>query len=496
MLKKIAFGAFLLLTAMSIVFALRSNRTVTTSSEEAYRHYLVGNDLCDKFYFRQSAQELEQAVQLDTMFAVAQAKLAICYRNLGFDQKSNAMYARAEANKPHVSERERLLIDIWIAVKNSETGLAGKLAQQYLDKYPKYLEGYTYLAEAEYGRENWEKSLELYQQALKVDPHYVLAYNMLGYLNYYLGRYDDALAALAKYIEVAPEQANPHDSRGEILHAIGRYEEAITEFRQAYNINPEVDFAVLHMANSYLALGQKAQADNCYQLLLTEPANENKRCQYLREKAESFRQRMEYDSALTVLREVPAIDPSPDKVNTINAAYGEVLVYYNQRNLPGLTEARDQAGKAIVKLFENKPAAMDAAPLKRAVRLMEALAADLQGDLDKATSILSEIVDSTATPSEKIQTRACFAEILWHKGDTDRAMAELQRNLTINPNHTRTLILLGDICQSEGKDPTALAFYQRALDIWKDADANFLPLIELQRKLNSPVVTTPRERSI
>jgi tetratricopeptide (TPR) repeat protein len=493
MLRKIAFGTFLLLTALSIVFALRNDKSVTTSSDEAYSHYLAGVDLIDKFYFRQAAKELEQAVALDSAFALAEMRLSACYRQLGFDQKGEEMSKRTLAHRSQVSPREQMLIDMWKANLDGNSESAYKLAQQYVAEYPKYREGYVHLGETEFARSNWKSASELYQKALEIDPTYAPAYNMLGYLSYYLGQYDAALAALAKYIELAPDQANPHDSRGEILFAVGRYEDAVAEFRQAFNISPDFDFAVLHMADAYTALGQVSQADNCFQLLANEPASESKQCEYLVAQSKSLIDREDYDSALSILRRVQTTDSSPDRANAFNAFYYEAVAFYRQRNLDGLVKAWDEAKQIAAKPVGEKPAW--AAVWKRTLQFMDATTADLKGDFDNAAALCGERLDSTTLPYEKISTRTLYAGILWRKGQNQQAKAALQENLIINPNHTRSLILLADICQSDGEEATALTFYQRALAVWKNADPNFIPLVKLQTKINSPVATTPKQRS-
>ncbi len=128
----------------------------------------------------------------------------------------------AQANKTKVSEREQLLLDMWAAEEGDNPASADSLAEKYIAKYPDQREGYVSLANREFSKENWERSIELNQKILKIDPNYANAYNMLGYLNYYLGRYDEALMALEKYIQLCPNQANPRDSRGEILLRVGR----------------------------------------------------------------------------------------------------------------------------------------------------------------------------------------------------------------------------------------------------------------------------------
>ncbi len=87
MLRKSALIIFLVLTILAVVVALKDDKRVTTTSNEAYEHYLAGTEWMENFYFRQAMEELEQAVKLDSNFAMAQASLAQVYASRGFTKE-------------------------------------------------------------------------------------------------------------------------------------------------------------------------------------------------------------------------------------------------------------------------------------------------------------------------------------------------------------------------------------------------------------------------
>jgi tetratricopeptide (TPR) repeat protein len=492
MLRKLAFGVFLLLTGLSIIFAFRDDKSVTTKSPEAYKHYLAGVDLTDKFYFRQAAKEFEQAVALDSGFAMAEARLARAYGDLGFKEKGKDMWEVALKNKPNVSDREQLLLDMWKAETGDNRALTDSLAYEYVAKYPRYLEGYVDLASHEFARENWEKSIEFNQKALTIDPNYAQAYNMLGYLNYYLGRYDVALSMLEKYIQLCPNQANPHDSRGEILLAIGRYDEALGEFREAFNINPELDFPVLHMAATYDVLGEFKQVDYCFQILDGQAPSDFMKLGYQIQKARLYIDARKYETATEILERVIREDADPERQNASAAVAAKGYLAYVRRDLPALKIAWEERRRYVKDLLEKRPVLAEQSGTKRTFTFMGATESDLAGDLATAATQFAELIDSTRTPSEKVAFRIMYADVLWRGGNVDQAMSELQKNLSVNSNQPRSLLLLANISEAQGDKQAALGYRQQVLAIWKNADADFQPLAELQKKVNLTVALSPK----
>ncbi|MFH2055883.1 MAG: tetratricopeptide repeat protein [bacterium] len=478
MYKKFAFTIFLVFAVLSLVYALKSDRDVTTSSNLAYDYYQEGTRLSEQLYTRDACEQYERAVAEDSTFAMALARLSGCYADLGFKEKSEAAWEAAYAHKAEVSERERLLLDMWAAEKDRDTATVRKGALEYVDKYPQYRDGYLMLGSLEMMSTNFEAAIEHFTDALAADPEYANGHNMLGYLNYYLGRYDEALRHLTDYSRLAPNEANPHDSRGEILHAMGRYDEAIEEFRAAFNINPEFAYAVEHMGQSYLALGRSAKVEYCFSTLIDRAESLERRHYFALQYGEALLNELRYDSARAVFNDVLSED-TENVAALIDLGYS----YYLQRNKDQAFASFDRFAAVQAAKQAEKPELKDDAGIKRTEKYIAALRADLDGDLPKSAELLGEVVDDVGIPTTKIRIRYYYANVLFRDGEIDRAKSELQKNLTINPNHVRTLLLLADIYEQEEDHQSALSYRQRAAEIWKDADSDFLPAQQLREKI-------------
>lgn len=492
MFRRIALIIFLSLTALAVVVALKDDKKVTTSSNEAYEHYLAGVEWMENFYFRQAMEELEQAIKLDSNFAMAQASLAQVYASRGFSKKYEEMKEIALSKRAFVSEREQLQLDIMKAQWDGKRDEAYTLTQDFLRQFPDDQDALTTMAYQEYARENYEESLALFQKVLTINPRHAPAYNMIGYLNYYLGRYDEALAMLDKYIELSREQANPHDSRGEILHSVGRYEEAISEFRQAFNINPDFDFATLHMAQSYQQLGQNRQADYCYQILFNQGPTETKRLQYHISWAGMLIYREDYDSARTMLNVVFHEDSTGEKNVLGDACRLLGTTYYRMQNLDSMKLTWARANDYINKTLVKRPQIADDRGIQQYRRFMEATEFDLSGKKDEALRLFGELASNAVTPEEKLGYRIYYADVLRRNEQLDLAISELQKNLSINPNHGKTLLRLAEVYEAADDQPSALAYRQRAAEVWKNADADFIPLMKLREKLESSLASSSR----
>lgn len=89
-----------------------ASEEVTTSSTEAYRHYVDSGDLVFRGRRDAGLQELRQAIALDPRFATARMRLAMLLRGQGEDESVWLPHAeRAFELRHEVSERERIYIE-------------------------------------------------------------------------------------------------------------------------------------------------------------------------------------------------------------------------------------------------------------------------------------------------------------------------------------------------------------------------------------------------
>ena len=84
---------------------------VTTTSMEAYNHFIRGREDFNKWYVGDALRSLEKAVTIDSMFAVAHLVLGAVHFSLGNTRAGLEEFARAKSFSGRASEKERLYIE-------------------------------------------------------------------------------------------------------------------------------------------------------------------------------------------------------------------------------------------------------------------------------------------------------------------------------------------------------------------------------------------------
>jgi tetratricopeptide (TPR) repeat protein len=230
---------------------------VTTSSAEARRDFLKGQELWDNIRGYDAHQLFASAVAKDSQFALAWYDLALTaptatefFEDMG----------RAVALADKVSEGERLVIMGLQAGVNGEPAKQRELYEQLVAKYPQDERAHSLLGGAIQGTQDYPKAIEEYQKAIAIAPNYAPVYNQLGYAYRPLGKYPEAEQAFKKYIELIPGDPNPYDSYAELLLRMGRFEESITMYRKALGVDPHFLSSLTGIANDYIYMGKPDSA--------------------------------------------------------------------------------------------------------------------------------------------------------------------------------------------------------------------------------------------
>jgi tetratricopeptide (TPR) repeat protein len=264
--------AALLILAVGLAQRSHHKREFTTTSAEAYKLYVAGDEALNSFQYREAGDALQRALELDPSFAMAQAALAELYLTERPDSAPKA-YARADSLAALLpDENERLLVQLRVA--RGQDAVARRdslltLLDQRLPRHPIVLTTHAMIAT---NAQEGEQAEKLWKDILEEDPNYARAYNWLGYNAAYMGRFDEALKYLKKYAYLAPNLANPHDSLGEILSLMGRYEDAEREFRAALAIQPDFSHSIIYLAMTYLMRGRVAKGVDIMEKLRGEVA--------------------------------------------------------------------------------------------------------------------------------------------------------------------------------------------------------------------------------
>jgi serine/threonine protein kinase/Flp pilus assembly protein TadD len=213
----------------------------TTSSAEAYRSYLEGVDLNEKFSFNEAQGALKRAIELDSNFAIAYNLLGIVEQRLGESVEAVAAIRRAYDLRRNVGERERLLIESSYAQNVGQDPVSTKrILEQLIEKYPGEQAAYLVLALTNFQPFcDPDGAIRVIQAGLKRDPMDKSLWNILAYGYAALDKRPEAFAALEHYLNLAPGEPNPYDSKGDLYLLFGERDSAITWYRKAVSMRSD-----------------------------------------------------------------------------------------------------------------------------------------------------------------------------------------------------------------------------------------------------------------
>jgi tRNA A-37 threonylcarbamoyl transferase component Bud32/tetratricopeptide (TPR) repeat protein len=141
---------------------------------------------------------LQRAIELDPVFALAQAMLAVCYSGTGQRQLAIQAATRAYELRERATDPERFFIEY--AYERDVTGdleKAFQTATVWTQTYPRDLNAYGLRGGySAHGTGRYEEAIQSAQRALAIEPGFVFAYRELVSANMFVDRFDASKQAL------------------------------------------------------------------------------------------------------------------------------------------------------------------------------------------------------------------------------------------------------------------------------------------------------------
>lgn len=208
---------------------------VTTSSAEAYEHYVRGMKLAGATDFAAAVTHYKKAVSIDPGFAMAYRGLAAAYSNLGMGaetRKYSAMAEEAMDRQDRLPLREKLLIGARSAATPEE---AVEKLTRLLELYPEDVPGNVNLGWI-YANEmgELEKAAERYSIPVRNRVERFIPYINLHSVYCQLGAYQEAEEVLFGYIRDFPGNASVAEAYRLLAHVHmteGRFARALKDMR-------------------------------------------------------------------------------------------------------------------------------------------------------------------------------------------------------------------------------------------------------------------------
>jgi serine/threonine protein kinase/tetratricopeptide (TPR) repeat protein len=194
-----------------------------------------------------SIEKYKQAIDLDSRYAIAHAKLALAYsRFYGIRGRSLAALDLARGNcelalalDPTLVDGHLALAAIYIQTGDQQGALSEIARALSLDPS----NARTLVLQAQiYTRVNrWKEAEKTFHIALKEHPNYWLAYNELGFGLHGQGRFEEAIQAFRAASLAAPRNSMALSNLGEEYLQIGEFVEATEILKRSWAMDPSSD---------------------------------------------------------------------------------------------------------------------------------------------------------------------------------------------------------------------------------------------------------------
>jgi tetratricopeptide (TPR) repeat protein len=449
----------------------------TTGSLPALRLLSQGFRASNQGDDPRAVQFLEEAIRLDSTFAMAWRKLAMVLANVG-ERRSRAVEAatRAYLYRDRLTERERyLVIAAYHRAVTGNRDLEIGAYQTVLDLYPTDIIALNNLGTVYTALRDHQKAADYFRRALLVDSTTRLHYSNLAGALGRMGQFDSADAVIERFARRFP--GNPEVAIARIVQAARRKDYDAVE-RLGTALMAEQRGRVFWEAAAYEWMGalnamrgRMAVAEGAWRRGLTLTAERDLGGVYLARAARSaVTERLLRDDparARRMLDEAQARYPL-ERLLPLDRPYAQLALGYAAADEPA-------RARRLLAEYDATPEADHGRDAERAKYGALGVAALAEGHLDEAIAALRQYDDGNAC--ETCAT-AWMARAYDRMGDTDSACVLYERLVTApsggvfqDAGHLGYGYLrLGELYEQQGDHRKAAEYYGRLVRLWDQAD--------------------------
>jgi tetratricopeptide (TPR) repeat protein len=406
-----------------------------------------------------------QAIEKDPNFALAYAKLAVVFGNIGQsdDAKKNAL--KAYELRDRVSEYERLYIN------------------------------YNHAARVLRDQKKVRESLELLTAAY---PRDYAGRNNLGVYFNGQGQFEEAIKHYQAAMEIAPDEPQPRSNAAYVLMMLGRNEEAYALIERTLAMRPDSGLAIARWGQAVRTNDPRAAQ---FEQVAVKIGNEDLVLQQRASLAIWHGQLSAYDKYVDQLRAKARAAKSPDGVTALDIGQAITHATYLRgthvdalkallAKVPQLP-ARAQIAMTLASLGDTGPGRSLLPLLKKEAgstdvirfpaTILEAYVKTADGQPREAIGMVEAVI--TEVPRAQ-DLHFVIGQLRAASGDLDGAIASYQAvvkaapALGANPIVGNARLHCAELYLKQGKHAQAGAELDALLDQWKQGDADFPPLVK------------------
>ncbi len=456
---------------------------VTTRSLDALRLYSQGLRAEDAGDDPRAVALFEEAIRVDSTFAMAYRKLGTVLRN-NYEQRARAVEAltRAYELRDHLTDRERAYAaSMYYMNVTGETERAIAEYATLLERYPDDRIATNNLGVLYYDLRDYERALEFYRRGVAIDSSALGIYNLAG-VETILGRFADAEATIDLFAERVPR--NPRVAERRIQLAFTRRDYAAAEamlndLREEQRGSPFWrQWTSSMLARVATLRGRLRDAGRQWDDARAAAGQRDLAAEVVN---------IEMERAINELFAAGWVDAG-------NARIGRILGQYPLESLPPHDRpyyllilfwatagdpGRARAVLADFEIAEHVAASRDA---QREVTEARGLVALASGEYDRAIDALHRADDGPCMACSLVLLARAYdaagrsdsAVALWERFATTNARWAFLDSTELPTAHRRA----GQLYEQLGERQKAIEHYNAFLEMWRDADPELQPVVE------------------
>jgi tetratricopeptide (TPR) repeat protein len=470
---------------------------VTTSSLEALKKYAEGvraNDV--EGDFAKAVRLLEEAIALDSNFGMAYRKLGVSLGNRGDFSvpEHRRLYEEAYRLRDRMTERERLLATAgyFASGPSPDRAKAIEAYEAVIARFPDDGPSLQNLAQLYEGRREFARAESLFLRRMELDSSVQFApFNVIP-VQINLGKLDAARASAARAARLFPNHSRIHASDGILHYAEARIDSAMRAFmegrssRRGFQGFYDEAVAALHLVQGRLTDASRVvlearAADRARTRTdeLEDSLNSAALALWLFDRPEEMLERVDAALRLIPLESLPPGSRPYPRLIQVYAAAGQAG---RARTLLSRWDAEvtDTVARRLGEWNRQLARARIATAEQRhreAIDLFRASDTRPDGPRQPCAICMDPEVGLAFDRAEMHDSTIAVYEHYVTTPDAYRVFADAA-------DLARILRRLGELHEARGNRAQAATYYQRFVDLWKDADPALQPRVaEIRQRL-------------
>ena len=252
------------------------------------------------------------------------------------------------------------------------------------------------------------------------------------------GQLDDAIRAYREYLAVEPDSVQARSNLGAALARAGRYDEAIAEYDLGLRKNPDNAALLLNLGLAYYKTGRHAEAAARFERAVSlSPQFKDQVTLLLAVCYNNLGRYKEAVALMVPLEKEKAGDPGFDYL------YGTALI----------GDGQGAAGTAVINRILSRGDSAEAYLLRGTLELSAHDRDKARADLEKAVGLNPRLSGAHAR----------LGELLLAEGDSERARAAFVQELALDPDEFTSNLNMGVLAKRDQEYAEARRYLERAL---------------------------------